>query len=670
MIVYDIETFPNCFTFAMEAMDSDQCVVWEISQFRDDRKELWEFFQHLSRTQTLMVGFNNIHFDYPVIHEFWKNPSITYSQLYQKAMSIIESQNRFSSVIWADQRFAPQIDLFKLHHFDNPAKSTSLKALQINMRSESVVDMPVANGSILTKEQINNLLIPYNKHDVAETKRFAQFSKDAILFREGLVEKFGIDVYNWNETKIGEQMIIKELGDNICYDRSSGKRAMRQTHRTSVVVRDIIFPYINFETPEFSGICEYFKDQVLRSDDLNIASEDSTPVIKTKGVFKDLKTSVNGLTFYFGTGGLHASIEHKKIISTDEWRIKDIDVASLYPSIAIKNKLAPEHLGAAFLDVYSKIPVERKKWQQAKGKTCVEANSYKLAANGAYGKSNSIYSPLYDPKFTLTITINGQLLLIMLAEKLMTVPTLSLIQCNTDGITYYVHKSKIEEAEKICKEWENLTALTLEGVDYSKMYIRDVNNYIAVTTEGKIKLKGAYWTPDPLSYHKALGDAQPAAWHKNLSNLVSIRAAVAHMLYDVDIEKFIRTTQNPYDFLCAVKIKRSDKLMCGNVEQQRNSRFFISTDGGSLYKLSPPNGASNAYKKANGVTDAEYNKVMKESGGAWDARVCTKNKSTYSVRENSIVAGQKVTICNNIKDFDFNKINYSWYIQEALKLVI
>ena len=60
----------------------------------------------------------------------------------------------------------------------------------------------------------------------------------------------------------------------------------------------------------------------------------------------------------------------------------------------------------------------------------------KLALNGVYGDSNNVFSVFYDPLFTMSITLNGQLLLCLLAENLMeNVPGLKIIQCNTDGIT-------------------------------------------------------------------------------------------------------------------------------------------------------------------------------------------------------------------------------------------
>ncbi|MDZ7906352.1 MAG: hypothetical protein U5N55_11680 [Cypionkella sp.] len=80
--------------------------------------------------------------------------------------------------------------------------------------------------------------------------------------------------------------------------------------------------------------------------------------------------------------------------------------------------------------------------RKTKGK-CQEANSLKLAANGTYGKTNDKFSALFDPKHTMAVTINGQLLLSMLAERLMGVPSLRIIQVNTDGITYYIHESQL-----------------------------------------------------------------------------------------------------------------------------------------------------------------------------------------------------------------------------------
>jgi hypothetical protein len=668
-IIYDVEIFPNVFLLSVESLNSDFAETWEVSEFRDQREDMIKFFHYCISENVIMIGFNNIGFDYPILDFILRNQKAMVQEIYNKAMHIIDSENRFANVIWESNRFAPQLDLYKIHHMDNRAKSTSLKALQINMRSQSIVDMPVEVGTNLTERQIQELLIPYNKHDVSETKRFAQISMEAINFRMSLISQFGLDVLNFPDTKIGTKIMEKRLGDKLCFDRSTGRKQMRQTTRSRIALRDIIFPCIKFDNPEFKRVHEYLLNQVLKSDEIEAIGNEKTK-LKTKGVFTDLKANVGCLDFHFGTGGIHGSVSSERIVATEEWLIRDIDVASLYPSIGIVNKLAPEHLGEKFTEIYSQLPQERKKWQKEKGKKCVEANTLKLAANGVYGNSNNEFSVFYDPQYTLTITVNGQLLLCMLAEMLVLVPTLQLIQINTDGITYYIHKDQEPIAAHICKEWQKYTGLVLEDVNYKRMWIRDVNSYIAEGMDGTLKLKGAYWTPEPLKYEESISICQPPAWHKDLGNVVSIRAAVAAMTEGIKPEDFIKNCQEPFDFMCRIKVNKSDNLFLNSQQIQKTSRYYVSTNGGEMVKSSPPTGTIGAFKKKNGVSDAEYNKIMTDSAGAWDERVCTKNKSKYELRETTIESGYKITLCNELKDFSFDNVDYEWYTKEANKLII
>lgn len=450
--------------------------IYEISEFRDDRAQLMQRLNYLHQHQIAMIGFNNEGYDYPLLHLLFNDPNATYQQLHAKSQAIINSgygDNRWAHTIWPRDRFAPQIDLLKLHHFDNRAKTTSLKALQFAMRSMSIVESALPFDRAVTAQEIEQDLIPYNKHDVQETKQFAHYSLDAIQFRIGLIDQFGIDCLSWNDTKIGEKMLEQRLGQDVCYEWRDGRKHRKQTVRSSVALKDIIFPYVRFEHPEFQRVHRFMLDQVLRPDEMD--GEDST-AIRTKGVFTDLHADVGGLTFHFGTGGVHASVEAQRFHATDEWLIRDIDVASLYPSLAIVNRLAPAHLGEAFVAEYAKIPAERK--EHAKG-TYMNA-ALKLAANGAWGKSNSAYSVFYDPQYAMTIPINGQLLICMLVEWLLAVPTLSLVQANTDGVTYRIHRDHLGQAMQIERDWQDYTCLELEAVHYKMMAIRDVNNYIAV----------------------------------------------------------------------------------------------------------------------------------------------------------------------------------------------
>ena len=665
--VYDEECLPNVWTLTASPLFGDTYSTWEISEFRDDREQLMQWFVWCQVNNIPMIGFNNEGYDYPLAHAIMMNPRITYRELHEKSQAIINSgygDNRWAHTIWPRDRFAPQIDLFKIHHFDNKAKTTSLKALEFAMRSERIVESSLPFDQPATEADINTDLIPYNKWDVQDTKRFAHYSLDAIDFRLGLVPQFGIECLSWNDTKIGEKMLEQRLGDQVCYDWSSGRKQRRQTMRSKIALRDIIFPYVRFDNPEFQRVHRFMLDQVLTPADL----DDPDSPIQTKGVFTDLTASVGGLTFHFGTGGVHASVEAQRFHATDEWLIRDIDVASLYPALAIVNRLAPAHLGSEFVAEYSKIPAERK--QHAKG-TYMNA-ALKLAANGAWGKSNSMYSCFYDPQYAMTIPINGQLLICMLVEWLLAVPTISLVQANTDGVTYRIHRDHLEQAQQVERAWQDYTLLVLEDVHYKAMFIRDVNNYIAQDMDGKLKQKGAYWHPDPLNYAESISKASPPSWHKDHSNIISTRAAVAAMVHGVDPEIFIRAHTDWFDFMVRAKVGRQDQLFIGDREQQRVTRYYVSTRGEPMVKGSPPvaGGVIGQWKRANGVTKAEYERVMAETGGEWSEAVCTKNRSKYTERRTTIQSGWLVRECNDASTFDWRDLDYAYYVAEARKLII
>ena len=201
-----------------------------------------------------------------------------------------------------------------------------------------------------------------------------------------------------------------------------------------------------------------------------------------------LNVLVNGYRIDFGVGGVHASLSERIVKETKSYMVRDADVSSMYPNIAISNRIYPEHLGEKFCDIYQDMYEQRKSY----AKNTAENAMLKLALNGTYGKSNDKFSVFYDPKFTMSITINGQLSLLMLADRLLQIEGLKLVQLNTDGLTVAMLRSTEEQYKEICTQWQSDVKLELEFVDYSKMIIRDVNNYIAVYTNGKTKRKGAY----------------------------------------------------------------------------------------------------------------------------------------------------------------------------------
>lgn len=643
-IVYDIETYPNAFTLSALGCDSDSAACWEISDRRDDRKSLLAWLYQLNRERVEMVGFNNVGFDYPVIHALMNDPTMTAAQLYEKARSIIFG-DRWAHTIWPSDRYISQIDLYLIHHFNNVARATSLKALQFNMRSPSVEDLPIPPGTVLTSDQIDTLRA-YNMHDVEETKRFYNHSREQIEFRRVLSERYGRDFINHNDTKIGKDyfiMRLEEAAPGSCYRRGESGREPVQTYRSEIRLRDVILPHIRFKHPEFNRVLSWLHAQTIT---------------ETKGVFTDLSCEIDGFRFDFGTGGIHGSVARQMVRADDEYALIDLDVTSFYPNIAIVNGLYPAHLGELFVQIYSDVMAQRR--EHAKGTP--ENAMLKLALNGVYGDSNNMYSPFYDPQYTMAITVNGQLLLCMLAERLMlTVPGLQMIQINTDGLTVRVPRQLEWMVTNATDWWQSVTRLQLERADYDMMYIRDVNNYLAVGTDGKVKRKGAYESAAPQ-------DRTPLGWHQDCSALVVPKAAEAALVRGEDVADFIRHHDDTFDFMIRAKVKRGSQLRHGDRQVQGTTRYYVSTDGAPLNKVSPPPAGCEVgqYKKGNHASAAEY---AAADNSVWNPDLHTKNKSQHAERVTGICSGWLTTVCNRAEDFRWQTVNYDWYITETKKLI-
>ena len=597
-VIYDIECYPNIFTVVIYLPRKDRYLTYEISERKNDMERLMKALKQIRNEKRRMVGYNNLGYDYPVMHalmNFYRDyPRAEWFELCtaarKKSNDIINGEHwdRFKHLIWENNQYCQQVDLFKIHHFDNVARATSLKVLQFNMRSESIEDLPFDPN--LPVDPVNfDDLISYNKHDVQETYRFYQETLEAIDFREKLSAKNGVNFINANDTKIGKTIFQMELeqhiGKGTCfYYTPEGERKPRQTKRKKIAIKDVILPCAKFETPQFNLIKDWIAKQVLvdvtKDVFTGIDEEDLGEILnhcdktKVKGKIKNLNCNVNGFNFVFGTGGLHGCIDSATVESDDKKVIVDLDVTSYYPSLAIVNGIYPEHLGPEFCLIYKRLKEQRMTYK----KGSPENAALKLALNGVYGDSNNKFSPFYDPQYTMAITINGQLLLCLLAEKLMKIESVEMIQANTDGVTIRIDRSRIAEMEAVCKEWESITRLELESARYSRMFIRDVNNYTAEYENGKLKRKGAY--------------EYQLDWHKNFSCLVVQKAAEAHLVHGADIEEFIRSHDDSYDFYLRAKVPRSSRLMLrgdGEEKQLRNiSRYYVSNGGGQLIKIMPP----------------------------------------------------------------------------------
>jgi len=608
--IYDIETYPNVFTLAVEHASSPMQWMFEISDLRNDSREIIAFLQHLKETNARMVGFNSLGFDYPVIHTLIRMGHSDANTLYQKAMAIIHGQDgdeKWMHNVNPSDRFVQQIDLYKIHHFDNKARATGLKVLEFNMRSDNIEDLPFKVGTNLTPEQIP-VLKKYNKHDVAQTKLFYYKTLEMIKFREELTHLYQRDFMNHNDTKIGKDyfaMKLEEAGVAL-YDFGPSGRTPRQTKRPTIALKDAILPWIEFSNPEFTRVLNWLKGQVIT---------------ETKGVFEDVTARVNGFEFVFGLGGIHGSIESEIVESDSDYVIVDLDVSSYYPNLAITNRFYPAHLGETFCDIYKHLYEQRKTYPKGSAENAM----LKLALNGVYGDSNSAFSVFYDPLFTMSITLNGQLLLCKLAESLMSIDGLQLIQVNTDGLTVRVPRESKSVVNYVRSVWEEMTKLELEEAIYKTMMIRDVNNYIAVYENGNVKRKGAY--------EYKLG------WHQNAGGLVIPKVAEKVLIEGAPIRETVEQWPEIMDFMLRTKVPRSSYLAIehdGVPSQLQNiTRYYIAQGGGRLFKWMPP---------------------TKTKPDVW--------------RKIGVESGWGVQPCNDIRDAGKLPVDFDYYVREVEKLCL
>lgn len=615
--VYDIEQYSNfhCCTFKDRDNPSD------VRQFviSESRNDIEEYYRFLNNEVAGLIGFNNINFDYPLLHSLIRlmkachhgiivsDPSTINSFLAEDVKRIIQEQY---SAIPGKEVLIPQLDLYRIHHFDNKAKSTSLKAVEIAINFPNVQDIPFnSNHRVLPEEE--KIILEYNLNDVEATYKFYLLTKDMIDLRKNLEKKYRINLINANDPKIGQEIFGKQIATKKRWKYSYLKNL--RTYRHRINLKDCILPYIKFNSNEFNDLLEYLK---------------STTIHTTYNTFEKF-VIYKGFRYDYGAGGVHGCIESGIYNADNDFTIIDIDVKSYYPGLTIANRFYPQHLGPEFVEVYEDLFKERIEAQK-RGDSATNSG-LKLALTGVYGKSNNKYSFFYDPKYTMQITINGQLLLTMLAESLVdNIKDLTMLQINTDGMTIKFKKSDRDSVIKICKQWEEKTKLILEYVEFTKIIIRDVNNYLAVTVEGKVKSKGCFEIV-PMQ-NGAI------AYNKDWSMRVVPKALHAYYLENIPIEEFITNHTEIYDFCIGFRAETGWKIWkeyidndkCIREEQQRTIRYYISKKGCVLIK----------------INDEDKREIQLNAG-----RVST--------------IFNKYVEKNDIKEYD---IDYSFYILEANKI--
>ena len=276
-----------------------------------------------------------------------------------------------------------------------------------------------------------------------------------------------------------------------------------------------------------------------------------------------LTINIAGLEHTVAWGGVHAGIPKTTITCAEDEAMFDADVGQLYPNImriyGLLSRAArrPEMLGYV-LDTSMRLKAEGKK---------KEREPYKRQCNIFYGAEGDKFNPLYDPLHRTLVCVFGQVFLIDLIDKIEDI--IYLINSNTDGIFFKVKKKDIPELKCRVSEWEQRTQLQMEYSEFTKFISKDVNNYLAVKTDGKIHAKGAYVKDlDDLDY-----------------DLPIVNEALRnYMIFGTPVEITINACSDFRKFQKIVKLSNKYRWVeheraSGNIKYDNKAyRVFVSTD--------------------------------------------------------------------------------------------
>jgi len=230
---------------------------------------------------------------------------------------------------------------------------------------------------------------------------------------------------------------------------------------------------------------------------------------------------------------------------------------------------------------------------------------------------NNKYSFLRDMKQSLGICFNGQLILLYLAEKIIEWGGI-VLAINTDGITVKIPRNQEVEFQNFI-ELINPVDIELEYVGYSKLVISNINNYIGITTDGKIKKKGKLFRTDV-----PLGDSTDFLIIPKLLELYFDKG----LNPDKVIKNYKDYGFSIYDFCGSFKISKNYTVFWDGKIQQQLNRFYVSKSGAYLYK----------------------------------------QKNTKSKPDN-VLKGYSVEIFNNYEEKEDYKINYSFYLKKVKDII-
>ena len=604
--VYDIEIFPNCFSLTIKNTETKEFQFFELSNRKNNLVDLVPLFLD---KRYIFCGYNNIHYDNPIV-----NFIIEYKETLKKSTRLDIEYNLFQlsqTIIkgdlekWKKWKYANNFETLDLLTMLFSQKlRVGLKEMQVTMKYSNVQEYDGNFEAPIPEEDIPKM-IQYNINDVNSTEELLYRCENDIKLRLNIEEEYGIKALNKDGVNLGMEILKTKY--------------LEKTHKTwndikdlrspcnKIALNEIILPFIKFDNPILKDLLNEMKQQVVSPD--------------RKGYNKHFL--MDNLEYSVGVGGIHSVNKPSIFIAKEDEIISDVDVASLYPSLIIEYGFYPPHLGKEFLEVYKGIKDERIEAKHNGNK--LKNLTLKLSINGLSGNLQSEFSWCYSPKTVMRIRINGQLLLLMLAEKLISIGC-QIIQANTDGL-FVLRKKKDEQKFKdVCKWWENLTKLELEEDRFERFYQFAINDYLGV-------LEGYKDSKNPKLLKKKGLFIDSVTLGKGMQPMIIPKAINANLADNIPVEETIRNCKDINEFITYQKVDKKFAVQYMDKFITHINRYYVSTNGGYLYKC-----------------EVEDGKIVKFA---------------------NMLTASGVTLCNDItaiKEFPKN-INYKYYIKEANKIL-
>ena len=597
--VFDIEVFPNVFHCCCYDTELNEMFKFEISERVNQLDKLVDFFLDKSR---MFCGYNNKHYDDTIVNYMieYKDKLNQYSyvritqSLYNLSKCIVEDEDGNADKLkrWRYAKYFYSMDLLTMQ-FSRKLR-VGLKTMQVTMHYKNVQEYDGDFNAFLPKENIDEM-IAYNVNDVESTTELLNRLNGEIELRLFIEKEHGIDCLSMDSVKMAETFLLEE------YSKRSGvpKNVIKEWRSPMdyIPLKDVILPFIKYKNPKLQDVLEDMKKHVVYSKE-------------RKGYEK--KSVLSNVVYSVGVGGIHSIHTPKIFLPRDDEHIGHADVTSMYPSFLIKYQWGPRHLGKLFCDIFEELYSERVEAKRTGQK--IKNMFLKIVLNSPTGKMQQEVSWMYDPFNVFKIRINGQLILLMLVDRLLDLGC-EIIQVNTNGVVYRAKNSLKDGIQEAIKEVEQITQLGFEVDEYEAFYQYAINDYFGVLKDGEIEEKGMFITKTKLG--------------KGLAPVVIPKAVIEYFVHKTPVAEFIKKDTDIRDFLMSQAVDKKFKVVHGNKPVQRINRFYASTDGGYLFKVSP---------------EGEIQNMLTKSG---------------------------VTILNSFDDrtIDEYNINYRYYISEANKII-